>query len=85
MRGAVLVPNVADPDLIERLQATLRKNAGKPMMVRELADGMGVSLTTAGKYVEICSAAGIVSVQPFATAKLVSLTLTGKGGVGVRP
>jgi hypothetical protein len=84
MRSAVVVPNVADPELIERLQSTLRKNSGKPMMVRELADGMGVSLTTAGKYVEICQAAGIVSVQPFATAKLVSLSSTGKGGAGVR-
>jgi len=75
--------DVADQTLIQSLQAALRKN-GEPMMIKALAEAMGVSQNTAGKYVDICAMAGLVTVKPFATAKLVSLASTGKSGVGAR-
>jgi response regulator of citrate/malate metabolism len=84
MRGVVAIPeDVADQAKIERLVEVLRK-ANAPMMIREIAEAMPTSLTTAGKYVDICQAAGIVSVKPYATTKQVSLVRsTGKGGAGV--
>jgi Mn-dependent DtxR family transcriptional regulator len=83
MRASVAFHDVADQSLIQSLQEVLRKN-GEPMMIKALAEGMGVSQNTAGKYVDICAMAGMVTVKPFATAKLVSLTSTGKGGAGGR-
>ncbi len=73
--------NVADSQILEGMQSALRKSGG-PMMIKELADAVGISLTTAGKYVDILQAGGVVSVKPFATAKLVTLRSSSKGGAG---
>jgi Mn-dependent DtxR family transcriptional regulator len=86
MRSAVTVAeSVADDELLQRLFGALKKANGGPLMVREIAGAMGVSLTTAGKYVDIAKAMGLVQVKPYASAKQVTLSnSTGKGGVGVR-
>jgi hypothetical protein len=86
MRGAVAIPeDVADQKKIERLVEVL-KEAGKPMMIREIAAAMPASSTTAGKYVDICQMAGLVSVTPYATTKQVSLVRPGgKNGTAARP
>ncbi len=84
MKTHLSLQNVADPDILQDVQSALRKH-GEPMMIKELAQACGISMTTAGKYVEILQAAGIVSVKPFATAKLVALRSGGKGASGEGP
>ena len=85
MRSAVALPvNVADDELLQRLVETVKKADGGPLMVREIAEAMGVSLTTAGKDVDVAKALGLVQVKPYASAKQVTLAgSTRKEGVGV--
>jgi DNA-binding MarR family transcriptional regulator len=87
MRSAVLLRQVADQEITDRLLAALRKNpSDQGMMIRELATAAGISTTTAGKYVDVCQMAGWVDVKPFATAKLVKLTPAGRAaGAGRGP
>jgi Mn-dependent DtxR family transcriptional regulator len=86
MRAVLAVPEgMADQEKIQRLVESLKKVGGGPLMVREIAIGMKVSLTTAGKYVDVAQAKGLVRVTPYASAKQVWLVdSNGKGGVGVR-
>ena len=85
MRNAVtLSDSVADDELLQRLVDSLKNADNGPLMVREVAKAMGVSLTTAGKYVDIAKAMGLVDVKPYASAKQVTLRgSSGKRGVGV--
>ena len=74
---------VSDHEVVSKVLTALRKAAPEQgMMIRQLAEATGVSLTTAGKYVDVCEAAGLVEVTPFATAKLVKLTAAGKSRAG---
>ena len=88
MRNAVAVregvPDVADSAKIQRLVDVLKRAGGGPLMVRQIAEAMPTSLTTAGKYVDICQAKGLVVVKPYASAKQVWLVgSSGNGGAGV--
>lgn len=68
---------MADPDLLSGLLKSLAE-AGRPLMIRECARGMGVSLPTAGKYVDVAQAAGLVEISTYATAKQVRITAKGR-------
>jgi response regulator of citrate/malate metabolism len=63
---------VSDSGTTDRLLEALRQS-GRPLMIKEVAQKMGVSANTAGKYVDICEAHGIVKVTKYATARQVSL------------
>ena len=65
--------DVADEEKVQRLVESLKRAGGGPLMVREIAGAMKVSLTTAGKYVDVCQAKGLVRVKPYASAKQVWL------------
>lgn len=79
MRSEIDLAKVVDREIADRFLAALRKGGGEQgLMIRELADAADVSLTTAGKYVDVLQARGLVDVRPFATAKLVKLTAAGR-------
>lgn len=61
----------------------LLRRAQKPLMIREIAEGIHVSRPTAAKYVDICEAARLVKSEWYATARQVSL-VHGRGGQGAR-
>jgi Mn-dependent DtxR family transcriptional regulator len=86
MKNAVATPrNGMDEELIQRLQTALKKAGSGPLMVKQLAGAMGVSPTTAGKYVDIAEAKGLIRTAPYASAKQVwLLDSSGKSGVGAR-
>jgi Mn-dependent DtxR family transcriptional regulator len=56
---------------------TLLQSANKPFYIKEIAERLGISANTAGKYVNILDAKGIVKIEKFATAKVVSLLSKG--------
>lgn len=56
---------------------TLLQSANKPFYIKEIAESLGISANTAGKYVNILDAKGIVKIEKFATAKVVSLLSKG--------
>ena len=88
MRSAVtLSKDVTNDELIQRLIGALKKAGNGPLMVKQIAAAIGVSLTTAGKYVDIAEARGLVRadsvrLRQAGMAGLVSSTR--KRGVGVR-
>jgi response regulator of citrate/malate metabolism len=86
MKSAVTVPkNGMDDKMLQRLVEALKKAGNGPLMVKQVANAVGVSLTTAGKYVDIAEAKGLVRVTPYASAKQVWLVdSSGKGGAGGR-
>lgn len=72
-------------EMLQRLVGALKRAGSGPLMVKQVADAMHVSLTTAGKYVDVAEARGLVRVTPYASAKQVWLVdSSGKEGAGVR-
>lgn len=63
-------------DIITKI-LTLLQSANKPFYIKEIAEKLGISANTAGKYVNILDAKGIVRIEKFATAKIVSLVSNG--------
>lgn len=60
-----------------RLLETLEQ-AARPLMMRECAEKLGLSLPTNAKVVAACEAAGLVRVTPRATMREVDLTTKGR-------
>jgi len=64
---------VADDGKIQRLLDVLKEADGGPLKVKEVAEKMGVSANTAGKYVDICEAKRQIRTDWYGTVRRVWL------------
>jgi len=65
--------NMVSDALMQALLDALKEAYPQPLMVKELAQKAETSPNTAGKYVDVLEARGLVTTQPYATAKQVVL------------
>ena len=72
-RLVTLTESVTDEAKIQKLVDVLREANGGPLKVKEVAAGMGVSLNTAGKYVDVAEAGGRVRTNRYGSVKQVWL------------
>lgn len=65
--------NMVSETRVQALLDALKEAHPQPLMIKELAQKVETSANTAGKYVDILEARGLVTVQPYATARQVVL------------
>lgn len=67
-----------DEELIEKYKDILEQSS-KPLMIKDLAEKSDTSRQTAGKYIDIMEARGMVDVDKIATAKQITLKESEEG------
>jgi Mn-dependent DtxR family transcriptional regulator len=65
--------NMVSETRVQALLDTLKEAYPQVLMIKELAQRAETSPNTAGKYVDILEARGLVTIRPYATAKQVVL------------
>lgn len=66
------------PDRVQALVQVLKDAEGGPLMVKEVAERLGVSANTAGKYVDIAEAMNLIRTDRYSTARRVWLRQEGE-------
>lgn len=64
---------MVDQSRIDELRGLLEEEGGGPLMIKEVAERMDVSTNTAGRYVDVSEAAGVVVTRKYGSARQVWL------------